>query len=138
VTDNELDVTINAGFTASGIVVKGGPNANVYDGPFVGPTEVEGMTAPKNASGEPAGISHWFVCGGQPPTTPTTPPPTTNGTTPGRPPTSNGGAAGLPVTGTPVGGIFLAGVGLVVVGLALVAALAAARRRREISDGTEG
>lgn len=57
-----LSVMINAGFTASGIVVKGAPMANIYTGPFVGPITIEGMTAPENNGMFPA-ISHWFVCG---------------------------------------------------------------------------
>ncbi|MGK5675900.1 hypothetical protein ACSNOB_24020 [Micromonospora sp. URMC 106] len=80
-----LDVTINEGFTATGIVVKGGPDANVYDGPFVGPIEVEDMTSPINpATGEPFDISHWFVCGfqAQPTPTPTVSPTVTPTATP--------------------------------------------------------
>lgn len=73
-----LDVMINAGFTASGIAVKGGPNANVYTGPFVGPILVEDMQAPTNPGGQQPQISHWFVCGFErPPTTPPTKPPKT-------------------------------------------------------------
>lgn len=73
-----LDVTINAGFTASGIAVKGGPDANVYTGPFVGPLLVEDMRAPTNPGGQQPEISQWFVCGFErPPTTPPTTPPRT-------------------------------------------------------------
>jgi LPXTG-motif cell wall-anchored protein len=148
VTDKTLDVTINAGFTATGIVVKGGPNANVYDGPFVGPTEVEGMVAPTTASGEPAGISHWFVCGFETPSTPsptpttesptptpTTPPPSESvppsGSTPppgSVSPTAPGGP-GLPVTGAAATTMALTGLGLIGGGVALVWL----RRRRDIS-----
>lgn len=60
-----LDVTLNPGFTASGIVVKGGPDTNVYDGPFVGPITITGMTSPPNPGGQIPEISHWFVCGGE-------------------------------------------------------------------------
>ncbi|MER7471732.1 hypothetical protein [Micromonospora sp. NPDC000018] len=73
-----LDVTINAGFTATGIAVKGGPNANVYTGPFVGPILVEDMEAPTNPGEQQPQISHWFVCGFErQPTTPPTKPPKT-------------------------------------------------------------
>lgn len=91
-----LDVTINEGFTASGIVVKGGPDTNVYDGPFVGPTTVEGMQSPPVGQGNIPEISHWFVCGTETvPTSPpaTSPPPTSPAAT-SPPPTA------LPLTGT--------------------------------------
>ncbi|MFS8479566.1 MAG: hypothetical protein FWJ93_11530, partial [Micromonosporaceae bacterium] len=58
-----LDVTINDGYTASGIVVKGGNGYHVYQGPFEGPTTIEGMVSPKNKGGKIPEISHWFVCG---------------------------------------------------------------------------
>ncbi|MEH1123531.1 hypothetical protein [Micromonospora sp. CPCC 206061] len=90
-----LDVTINSGFTASGIVVKGGPRANAYNGPFTGPVTIEDLRAPTNPGGQQPQISHWFVCGGQspkttPPATPTSKPPTTRPTTAPttRPPTT--------------------------------------------------
>ncbi len=81
-----LDVTINAGFTATGVAVKGGPNTNVYDGPFVGPTSIEGMRAPNNEGGQQPTISHWLVCGQ--PTVPT-----------GAPRTGGGGSQGLNMLG---------------------------------------
>jgi len=58
-----LDVTINAGWTASGVVVKGGPAYNVYTGPFIGPVTVTGFVPPTNPGGQAGVISHWFVCG---------------------------------------------------------------------------
>lgn len=71
VTDTTLDVTINAGFTASGVAVKGGTDTNVYDGPFAGPVTINGLVAPLNRGGKTPEISHWFVCGeGTPPATP--------------------------------------------------------------------
>lgn len=132
VTGKTLDVTINAGFTATGIVVKGGPNANVYGGPFVGPTEVEGMVAPTNASGEPAGISHWFVCGSETPSSPPPSSPETPPTTPETPPSSSPPAVsggGLPVTGAAATTMALTGLALVGGG----AALLWFRRRRDVT-----
>lgn len=64
VTGLSLDVTVNAGFTASGIAVKGGNDAYVYDGPFVGVATVDDMVAPLNGGGNTPNISHWYVCGG--------------------------------------------------------------------------
>jgi hypothetical protein len=60
-----LDVHINDGFTVTAIIVKGGKDSNVYFfDPFVpGPADFVGLVAPNNASGGPAGISHWLVCG---------------------------------------------------------------------------
>ena len=59
-----LDVTINAGYTASGIVVAAGGDQNVYHGPFVGPDTIIGMHGPTNGGGnETPAISHWYVCG---------------------------------------------------------------------------
>lgn len=128
-----LDVTIKAGFTASGIVVKGGPNSNVYDGPFVGPTTITGMQSPLFDKNIPA-ISHWFVCGEKtaPPSgTPTNG--TTKPTTPGTTTSSPGGGGGLPVTGSAIGGLVVMGLALVVGG----AALLAVRRRRDDATETE-
>jgi hypothetical protein len=104
-----LDVTINEGFTATGIVVKGGPDANVYDGPFVGPIEVEGMTSPINpATGRPFDISHWFVCGfeAQPTATPTATPTVTPTATPTIAPTATPTPTKtkLPLTGDSLSG----------------------------------
>ncbi|MFG3706059.1 hypothetical protein ACGF7U_15180 [Micromonospora sp. NPDC047670] len=102
-----LDVTINEGFTATGIVVKGGPNANVYVGPFVGPIEVEGMTSPINpVTGTPFDISYWFVCGfeAQPTATPTATSTATPTTTPTAPPTATPTRTKLPITGDSLSG----------------------------------
>lgn len=92
-----LDVTINEGFTASGIVVKGGPDTNVYDGPFVGPTTVEGMQSPPVGQGNIPEISHWFVCGTE--TTPSPSPTVSPSPTMSPAPTSPAPTA-LPLTGT--------------------------------------
>jgi LPXTG-motif cell wall-anchored protein len=155
-----LSVTVNAGFTASGIVAKGGDNANVYDGPFVGLITITGLVSP------PVGqntltpqVSHWFVCGGgatpptttPPATTPpatTTPPTTTTMTTTGGSSEttggglgngsgtpSSGGAAGVGGGGggsLPTTGVALGGV--LLAGLALVGGgvgLVMLRRRRD-------
>ncbi|HZM75827.1 MAG TPA: LPXTG cell wall anchor domain-containing protein [Candidatus Limnocylindrales bacterium] len=128
-----LNVTINAGFTASGIVVKGGPNANVYDGPFVGPITITGMQSPIFGSNIPA-ISHWFVCGAK--TQTETPSPSPSETPSPTPPTtaSSSGGGGLPVTGTATGGLILTGLALLVMG---GAALLVARRRRDGATETE-
>ena len=93
-----VDVTINEGFTASGIVVKGGPNTYVYDGPFVGEVTIEDLRSPNNEAGNIPEISHWFVCGMEtPPTTapPTTAPPTT------APPTTAPPTTAPPTTAPP-------------------------------------
>jgi hypothetical protein len=140
VTGLELDVTINAGFTATGIAVKGGPDTNVYDGPFVGPTTVEDMVAPLNKGGEQSGISHWFVCGFEtaPTTPPATPPTTPPATPPTTPPTETPTAAPtapttsppgqLPVTGGQTGLVIGSSLALLASGAMLVA-LARQRRR---------
>jgi len=122
-----LDVTINAGFTATAIVVKGGSGANVYTGPFVGATTITGMVAPNNGSGGPAGLSHWIVCGTKTPgNTPTTETPVT--TT--EPPTSSSAdPGGMPVTGSSLTGLIISGAALIVVGAGLLLFL---RRRRDV------
>jgi LPXTG-motif cell wall-anchored protein len=58
-----IDVTINAGWTASGIVVKGGPRYNKYVGPFAGLITLDDLEPPLNNGGQHPVISHWFVCG---------------------------------------------------------------------------
>jgi hypothetical protein len=88
-----LDVTINEGYTANGIVVKGGPNAYVYGGPFVGEVTVDDMRSPNNDGGNIPQISHWFVCGMKTP--PTTKPATT------APPTTAPPTTALPTTAPP-------------------------------------
>jgi LPXTG-motif cell wall-anchored protein len=59
--DDGTYITITSvpeGVTLTGVVVKGGPAYNVYTGDVR-----EDLHAPLNASGGPAGISHWFACG---------------------------------------------------------------------------
>jgi hypothetical protein len=65
-----LNVTVNAGYTAFAIIVKGGPNAYAY--PLFdfmtgegtpGPFEINGLVAPQNGGDNTPGVSHWLVCG---------------------------------------------------------------------------
>jgi hypothetical protein len=60
-----LNVTVlNPNVVIRGVIVKGGPNANVY------PTNVQNMISPFNNGGNVPAISHWLVCydfGGPPP-----------------------------------------------------------------------
>jgi LPXTG-motif cell wall-anchored protein len=123
--DKTLTVTINAGFTATGIVVKGGPDANLFSGPFVGPITIEGMQSPLNPGGNIPDISHWFVCGM---TSATTTPPTTTTTVTVTGTTTT--APSLPVTGGSTAGLIAAGAVLVAGGTALLVL----RRRRAASD----
>jgi len=60
-----LDVTIFVGHSVTAIIVKGGDDSNVYffDPAVPGEATFEDLVAPTNASGGPAGISHWLVCG---------------------------------------------------------------------------
>jgi LPXTG-motif cell wall-anchored protein len=155
-----LTVHLDAGVTASGVVVKGGHNFNIYFGPFVGDITLAGMHAPLVPGGVPT-ISHWFVCGVSTTTTTTTTPSTTTptttttttsttttsttststssttstepGTTPGTPgTTTTPGGGNLPLTGTAIGGIVLAGVALIGGG----ATLLLLRRRRDATDAS--
>lgn len=59
-TDDGINITITSvptGYTLTGVVVKGSPAYNVYTGDVR-----DKLHAPINASGGPAGISHWFAC----------------------------------------------------------------------------
>ncbi len=74
-----LTITGVSGWTLDGVAVKGGDAYNWYAAGGMGgqPTESKpwsDLHAPLNASGAPAGISHWVACGT--PTSPTPPPPT--------------------------------------------------------------
>ena len=77
-----IDVTAIAdGVDVVGVIVKGGPAYNQYDVADLGDLSWLDLHSPLNASGKPAGISHWFACGvGESTTTTTT---TTTGTTTG-------------------------------------------------------
>lgn len=125
VDGDELDVSIEAGFSVTAIVVKGSNEYNLYlfDPAVAGPADFEGLVAPiAGGSGDPANISHWFVCGEK--TTTTTPPPTTTTMT------TTTTTPGLPTTGASLGGLIAAGVALVAGG----ATLLFLRRRREATD----
>ncbi|XVS65623.1 hypothetical protein ACQPYE_06050 [Actinosynnema sp. CA-299493] len=79
----DIDITANPeGYVLTGVVVKGGPAYNVYTAAELGDLAWEDLHPPLNASGTPAGISHWFVCAKQDDTTTTTTTPTTTSTTP--------------------------------------------------------
>jgi LPXTG-motif cell wall-anchored protein len=134
-----LTVHLDAGVTASGVVVKGGDNFNVYVGPFVGEITIAGMTAPLVGQDKNVPvISHWFVCGGpsesESPSPSSSPSasssPTAEPSSPGTSTSTSGGS--LPVTGTAITGIVIAGVALIGGG----AALLFLRRRRDVTDAT--
>ncbi|MEJ2854974.1 MULTISPECIES: hypothetical protein [unclassified Saccharothrix] len=76
-----IDITAQpTGYTITGVFVKGGQGGggNVYyvDPPAdikpLGALPWQDLHAPKNPSGEPAGISHWFICVEEDETTTTT------------------------------------------------------------------
>lgn len=79
VTGSSVSFTVDPGFLVFEVIVKGGPNANVYTYPG-GTTADTGLTAPINPNtGRPFGLSHiCFEFEGEPePPKTTTPPPTT-------------------------------------------------------------
>ncbi|WP_267934447.1 hypothetical protein [Saccharothrix sp. S26] len=144
-----VNITVTAhpeGYVLTGVVVKGGNAYNVYDAADLGDLAWEDLHAPLNASGKPAGISHWFVCAEQDdsvtttttaPTTTTTTVTTTTEATPTTTTTTTDSVAVTPTsTSTPAAAPGtdnegnLANTGfdggwLLIVGLALVAAGAA-------------
>jgi hypothetical protein len=72
VTGNTLNLTLlNPNVVVNAVVVKGGNGYNLYDGNF------PNMVPPLTNGGQPAGISHWFVCYDivTPPPPPPPPPP---------------------------------------------------------------
>lgn len=72
-----IDITsVPEGVTITGVVVKGGEAYNVYAGDVR-----DDLHAPLNPNGEPAGISHWFVCGTGTGVTTTTSATTSSGST---------------------------------------------------------
>ena len=100
---------IDAGWEVSSVVVKGGSNGyNVYLISNLGSLTWHDLHPPLNPNEEPAGISHWFVCGTktvvttEPPTTepPTTEPPTTEPPTT-EPPTTEPPTTEPPTTEPP-------------------------------------
>jgi hypothetical protein len=93
-----LDITaVPAGQTVTGVVVKGGPAYNVYLPGALGALPWLDLHAPLNASGSPAGISHWYVCGTASTTTTT---PVTSTTTPVTSTTTPVTSTTTPVTST--------------------------------------
>jgi hypothetical protein len=68
-----LDITsVSDGIEIVGVIVKGGPAYNVYTD--LGDLPWLDLHAPLVPSGEPAAVSHWFVCGVEKDTETTTPP----------------------------------------------------------------
>ncbi|MFI7411079.1 hypothetical protein ACIBU0_20700 [Streptomyces sp. NPDC049627] len=65
-TDNTFDFVISDDFAAIGVIVKGGPNANLYDYRPTGIQADEDLHAPLNTSSRPAndfyGLSHVDFC----------------------------------------------------------------------------
>jgi hypothetical protein len=60
VTNGSFNFTASAGVTVFQVIVKGGPNANLYDyAPLGGVTSDTGLTSPLNPNtGRPFGLSH--------------------------------------------------------------------------------
>jgi hypothetical protein len=68
-----IDITAVAdGVDVVGVIVKGGPAYNKYAVADLGDLPWLDLHSPLNASGGPAGISHWFACGVDSETTTTT------------------------------------------------------------------
>ncbi|NUT46828.1 MAG: hypothetical protein HOV94_05830 [Saccharothrix sp.] len=135
------------GYTVTGVVVKGGNAYNVYTAAKLGDLAWEDLRPPANASGGPAGISHWFFCvektttpenpGGETPSetttvapttvAPTTTAPTTTASIPVTPTSTTAPAAvaaednDLANTGFNGGWLLIAGLALVAAGAAFVA-----------------
>lgn len=91
-SDQYLDITaVAAGFTVTGVVVKGGPGYNLYLPTALGTLPWLDLVSPLNAGNQLPTISHWFACvvttptptpivGGEVTPTPTpTPTPTVGG-----------------------------------------------------------
>ena len=83
-----IDITaIPAGKTVTGVVVKGSDAYNVYLPAKLGALPWLDLHAPLNPNGQPAGLSHWYVCAVN--TTPSSPPPSSKpATTPASTPAS--------------------------------------------------
>lgn len=138
-----LDITaIPEDIEVTGVVVKGGPNYNVYNVELLGELPWEGLRSPYNNGGNVPEISHWYACGGpaddeEPPTTTVPPPPPSEEpppidappteepptsappsepAPPATPPTSGGlaetGVSGVGLLGIIGGGLLLGGSGL--------------------------
>ncbi|MFJ6676017.1 hypothetical protein ACIQMJ_33370 [Actinosynnema sp. NPDC091369] len=86
-TVSGVNITITAnpeGYLLTGAVVKGGNAYNIYDADNFEALPWTNLHPPLNNSGNPAGISHWFVCAEKDAsvtTTPSTPASTTPSTT---------------------------------------------------------
>lgn len=150
-TNTYIDMTaLPDGVVLTGVVVKGGPNFNVYAPGSLGALPWVGLHAPLVPSGKPAQISHWYACattGGGETTTTTTAPSTTvptsttgagggaNGESPSTTPAAQGGGARsdeLAYTGFGNGWLVMVGGVLLLGGAALlmlVRGRAAAARR---------
>lgn len=104
-TNTYLDITaVEAGVEVAGVVVKGGPAYNVYDVADLGDLAWLDLHSPQVPSGEPAQISHWFVCGVTTSTTTTSTTSTTSTSTSAPGTTTTGvdesSSASTPVTTT--------------------------------------
>ena len=87
-----IDVTaLPAGVSVDVFVVKGADAYNLYPGSLFTSLPVNDMHAPINASGGPAGVSHWFLCYGATPPVITPPAATSTGDCDGADLTLNAG-----------------------------------------------
>jgi hypothetical protein len=138
-TGTLLDVVAKDGFTILAVIIKGGPDSNVYFSP-----PFTDLHAPEVPGGIPE-ISHYEVCIGEeeeettPPTSPPTSPPTTETPTPTiQPTTPVETPAPVPTevpAGSTDGGSSSAGLfGLVLAGGAAAAGVALVVRRRFLHD----
>jgi hypothetical protein len=94
-----LDITsVPDGIEIAGVIVKGGPAYNVYSG--LGDLPWLDLHAPLVPSGEPAAVSHWFVCGVEKKNETPTPPETEGPGEPGSP-----GSPGSTGTSAPQGDV---------------------------------
>ncbi len=93
-----LDVTVQPGVTVTGVVVKGGPNYNVYPGGLFVDGSENDLHAPLVGNDSIPMISHWFICGTTGTTTTTAT--TTTGTTTTGTTTTGTTTTGTTTTGT--------------------------------------
>ncbi len=103
--DNTAGVDITSvpdGIEIVGVIVKGGPAYNVYAPSDLGELPWRGLHAPLVPSGQPAAVSHWFVCGvGGGATSSPTDTPTDTPTEPTDTPTSTATEEAEPGAGAP-------------------------------------
>jgi hypothetical protein len=96
-----LDITsVPEGIEIVGVIVKGGPAYNVYAG--LGDLPWLDLHAPLVPSGEPAAVSHWFVCGVEEKDDTSTPPTTTPSEGEG---SGGGGSTESPESSAPQGDV---------------------------------